>query len=105
MRKAIVELRGCSSYCKGARLFVKDIPQVVEGDQSIAFFKSREEFSVREIAPVVDPIPEPMVEEVVEPELDDSDLPPPVEQGELAEPEPAPIVEKSAKRKIVKKAK
>lgn len=102
MRRAIIELRGCASYRKGARLFVKDIPQVVEGDQSIAYFRGREEFSVREITPVAEaPVVEPEVEAEVE--ADDVDLPPPAEQGELAI-EAEPVIEKTpAKRKVVKK--
>lgn len=98
MRRAIIELRGCASYRKGTRLFVKDIPQVVEGDQSIAYFRGREEFSVREITPVAEaPVVEPEVE------ADDVDLPPPAEQGELAI-EAEPVIEKTpAKRKVVKK--
>jgi hypothetical protein len=92
-------------------MFVKDIPQVVEGDKEVAFFKGREEFSVREIVALKEEPPEPVIEEEPEVEevLDDSDLPPPAEEGKLSEDEvveeaPAPSPSKVVK-KIVKKKK
>jgi hypothetical protein len=83
-------------------MFVRDIPQVVEGDKEVAFFKGREEFSVREIVALKEEPPEPVIEEEPEVEevLDDSDLPPPAEEGKPVEDE---VVDEAPVPKVVKK--
>jgi hypothetical protein len=107
MAKAIVELMGSVSYQRGPRLFVKNVPQLIEGAEEIAYYRSQEGFSVRDMeeakAPpaknepkvnVPEPEPEPEVEE-------DNDLPPPAKEG----PKPQPRSESEPPKKTLLKKK
>lgn len=93
MAKARVCLEKALSHeCRG-RVFVKGLPQVIDNDADIAYYKAQNEFTVtmlKELAPK--PAPKPVPVPVIE---DDEELEE-VEEEEYAEPEPPAVTKFTA---------